>query len=146
MKKLMIAALVAAQAVTAVQPAIAADAAEIRDIRPGAFAGLRVRVPLDGAARDRQVRAGLTVAPALQTLTADGTARTRIGEGVELGISPSGPAAVTLAGTRIDRLGAPDGRRANLSTWEWVGIAVGTLVTLTILAAVAFDEISDQSE
>ncbi len=146
MKKLMIAALVAAQAVTAVQPAIAAQAAAISDVRPGAFAGVRVRVPLDGTVGDRQVRAGLTVAPTLHSRTADGAVRTRIGEGLELGISPSGPAAVTLAGTRIDRLGAPDGRRANLSTWEWVGIAVGTLVTLTILAAVAFDEISDQSE
>lgn len=146
MKKLMIAALVAAQAVTAAQPAVAAEVVDVQGIRPGAFAGVRVRVPLDAAAGDRQVRAGLTIAPALTARTADGAVRTRIGEGVELGVSPGGPAALTLAGTRIDRLGAPNGRRANLSAWEWVGIGVGTLVTLAILGAVAFDEISDQSE
>lgn len=146
MKKLMIAALVAAQTLAVVPPAAAAETADARETRPGAFAGLRVRVPLDGDAQQRRIRAGLTVAPTLHSRSGDGAVRSRIGEGVELGITPRGAPALSLAGTRIDRLGAPHGRRANLSTWEWVGIGVGTLVTIAILGAVAFDEISDQSE
>jgi hypothetical protein len=143
MKKLMIAALVAAQ-MAAGQAAAAAEIVAA-ETRPGAFAGLRLRAALDGPDQG-EVRAGLTVAPDLQSRAGDGATRTRIGEGVELGIASDRPLAVTLAGTRIDRLGAPDGRRANLSTWTWVAIGVGTLVTLAILSAVAFDEISDQSE
>jgi len=143
MKKLMIAVVAAAQ-MAAASPAAAAEIVAA-ETRPGAFAGVRLRAALDGPDQGA-VRAGLTVAPALQSRAGDGATRTRIGEGVELGIASNGPLAVTLAGTRIDRLGAPDGRRANLSAWAWVGIGVGTLVTLAILGAVAFDEISDQSE
>jgi hypothetical protein len=146
MKKLTIAALIAAQTLTVATPAAAADIAEARETRPGAFAGLRLRVPLDGGAHQRQVRAGLTVAPTLHSRSADGAVRGRIGEGLELGATPGRAPALTLAGTRVDRLGAPDGRRANISTEGWIAIGAGTLIVLSLLTLVAFDEISDQSE
>ena len=146
MKKLTIVALAAALSLTVAQPAGAAEAATAYETRPGAFAGLRVRVPLDGNARQQQIRAGLAVAPTLQTRATDGATRTRIGEGLELGVALRSPVALTLAGTRIDRLAAPDSRRAGVSTQGWIAIGVGTLIVLGILSAVAFDAISDQSE
>ena len=51
----------------------------------GAFGGLRVRVPLGGDPRERQVRAGLAIAPTVQGGTIGGERRQRIGEGIEFG-------------------------------------------------------------
>ena len=135
MKKLTIAALVCAQTLAAAQPAAAQLAAQ-EQRQMGAFAGVRLRVPLDGPRADRGVQAGLTVAPALHSRSADGASRARLGEGLELGIRPNHPLALSLAGTRVDRLGmapngaAPDGRRAGVSTLGWVGIGVGTVVVV----------------
>lgn len=144
MKKPVIAALVAGQLFGFAPPAMAADLAGLQEQRAGAFGGLRLRVPLDGGPRQRQLRAGFALAPTLQSRAGDGAVRTRIGEGLELGFSPNRAPALTLAGTRIDRLGAPAGRRANVSTVGWIAIGVGaTLVVLTAAAFVVVDEIRE---
>lgn len=100
MKKLMISALVAAQLLTAAQPAFAADLTDAGATHQqmGAFGGLRVRIPLDGNARQRQVRAGLTMAPMMQSRTVQGESRLRIGEGVEFGVRGGEPLALSLGG------------------------------------------------
>jgi len=144
MRKLIIAALVSGQMFGFATPAMAADLVGLHEQRAGAFGGLRLRIPLDGSPRQRQVRAGFALAPTLQSRAGDGEVRTRIGEGLELSFSPDRPAALTLAGTRIDRLGAPAGRRANVSTLGWVAIGVGaTLVVLTAAAFIVVDEIRE---
>ena len=103
MKKLTMAALLAGQIASAAPPAFAADFAEARDRRAGAFAGFRLRLPLDGAER-RQVRAGLTLAPALHSRTASGRSVMRIGEGLEFGYRANRPLSVSLAGRDLSRL------------------------------------------
>ena len=136
MKKPTIAALVAGQLLATAQPAFAAELAETRSQQMGAFAGFRMRVPLDGRAADRQVRAGLTVAPTLHSLTADGEVRLRIGEGLELGVTGGEPVRLSLAGTPVNRLArgpvGPDGRRMGISTIGWIAIGVGTVVLVTV--------------
>ena len=134
MKHLTIAALLGAQLAVAAQPALAADLTETRTHHPGAFAGLRVHVPLDGNTRQRQIRAGLTVAPTLHSRTAGGESRLRIGEGVELGVNGSGPVRFSLAGTPVNRLApggtGPDGQRLGVSTLGWIAIGVGAAVVI----------------
>lgn len=135
MKKLMIAALLAAHAPAAAQPGTA-DFAPARETGTGAFAGMRVRVPLGGNPADRQLRAGLMVAPTLHSRRADGGTRTRFGEGLELGLHQDRPLELTFAGTRVDRLGvapngtAPNGRRAGVSTLGWVAIGAGAVLVV----------------
>ena len=127
MKYPTIAALLAAA-----QPAVGAELAESRTQQMGAFAGVRVRMPLDGDARQRQLRAGLTVAPTLHTRTADGATRLRIGEGVELGITGREPVRLSVAGTPVNRLvqsgTGPDGQRLGVSTVGWIAIGAGVVV------------------
>ncbi|HWT12985.1 MAG TPA: hypothetical protein VN231_09550 [Allosphingosinicella sp.] len=136
MKRLLIAALLAAHVPAAGQPVPAAEFTSAQDSGAGAFAGLRVRVPLGGDRAERRVRAGLMVAPTLHSRRADGSSRTRIGEGLELGLRQDRPLELTLAGTRVDRLGmapngtAPDGRRAGVSTLGWVAIGVGAVLVV----------------
>ncbi|HEV2816089.1 MAG TPA: hypothetical protein VGW40_02545 [Allosphingosinicella sp.] len=138
MRKLMIASLLAGQ-VLALQPAAAADFAEARQQQAGAFAGFRMRLPLDGARRERHVRAGLTVAPTMHSRTAAGESQWRIGEGFELGIAGRAPVRLTLGGTPINRLAqgpsGPDGRRAGVSTLGWIGIGIGAAVVIVVGAA-----------
>jgi hypothetical protein len=106
MKRLVIAALVSTQMLAATQPVSAADFVSTETQRPGAFAGLRLRVPLGGDPRQRQLRAGLTLAPTVHSRAIDGATRARIGEGLELGFARNGRPALSLAGMRLDRLGA----------------------------------------
>ena len=94
MKKLMITALLGGQLLIVAQPALAADFAATQPERVGAFGGLRVRVPLGGDPQQRQVRAGLTVAPTLQGANMQGERAMRIGEGVELGFAAAAFVAV----------------------------------------------------
>jgi hypothetical protein len=136
MKKLMIAALFAGQIASAA-PAAAADLAGGHETRPGAFAGLRLRVPLDRSVPDRGVRAGLTIAPALQTRDVQGASRTRIGEGIELGLAGE-RVQLSLGGTPVSQLRpggqAPGGQRAGVSTLGWVAIGAGTVVVVGLVA------------
>jgi hypothetical protein len=133
MKKFVIAGLLAAQMTAAAQPASAADLVARERPLVGAFAGARLRIPLGDNAH-RRVRAGLTLAPTLHVPGSDGVARTRFGEGLELGIAPRRPLELSVAGTRVDRLGVapggtgPGGPRAGVSTLGWVAIGVGATV------------------
>jgi hypothetical protein len=104
MKKLTIGALLAGQLLGAAQPALAADLVAQEAPQMGAFAGARLRVPLGGAQR-RQVRAGLTIAPTLQSR---GETRGRIGDGLEFGYRSNRPLSFSLAGQDLNgrRFGA----------------------------------------
>ncbi|HEV2866278.1 MAG TPA: hypothetical protein VGX37_07165, partial [Allosphingosinicella sp.] len=137
MKKLMIAALLAGQIASAA-PAAAAELAAGHETQPGAFAGLRLRVPLDRNVPDRGVRAGFTVAPALQTRDIQGASRTRIGEGIELGLAGDRRVQLSLGGTPVSQLRpggqAPRGQRAGVSTLGWVAIGAGTVVVVGLVA------------
>jgi hypothetical protein len=137
MKPIFLGALVAAQILSCAQQASAADLTEQRNQQMGAFAGLRLRIPLDGDARQRQLRAGLAVAPAMHSRTMGGESRLRIGEGLELGIVGREPVRLSLAGQDVRSLGAAqqgepdeDGRRGP-STVAWVAIGVAALVVVT---------------
>ena len=148
MRKLIIAAFLAGQVMTVSQPALAADLAEAEQPRMGAFGGLRVRIPLDGDARQRQVRAGLTVAPTMQGANMEGERPLRIGEGVELGIRGNRPLSLSVAGMDVGsrRLGAAqdddDGDDDGVPTWAWVA---GGVVVVLGLGAFAFAEAMNAS-
>jgi hypothetical protein len=136
MKKLMIAALVGGQLAAAAQPAMAADLTEHRAHQMGAFGGLSVRVPLDGQAQ-RRVRAGLAVAPMMESQSDSGRRHVRIGEGLELGVVGREPVRLSLAGQDVQRLGAAqqDGEQADdahhgPSTLGWIAIGVGATVLI----------------
>ena len=133
MKKLTIAALVAAQLASAA-PARAADLIEAAgpdSTRIGSFAGARLRISLDREPRER-VRAGLTIASTAQSLRADGAARLRISDGLEFGVTDRRGPALSLSGQPVNRLVAggagPNGERRNVSTLGWVGIGVGVVL------------------
>jgi hypothetical protein len=131
MKALMMSALVAAQIGLAAQPAFAAELADERGAvsqRQGAFAGARLRIPLDGP-RARKAQAGLTLAPMLQGRGADGSIRTRFGEGFELRLSGGAQPQLAIGGRSLTQLKegrtGPDGRKQGISTIGWVAIGVG---------------------
>jgi hypothetical protein len=140
LKKLMMAALVTGQVLAAAQPAAAADFAAQEQRQMGGFAGARLRIPLGGERANRKMRAGLTLAPMMNIRDSSGDSRTRLGEGLELGVGQNRPLELSLAGTRIDRLGmaprgtAPGGRRAGVSTLGWIAIGVGTAIVVTAAA------------
>lgn len=141
MKKLTMAALVAGQLSIAAQPALAADLTENRSQQMGAFAGFRMRVPLDGNSRQRQVRAGLAVAPSMHSHAMNGPSQLAIGEGLELGIVGHRPVRLMLAGQDLRRLGAAQDSEGEEreehhgpSTLGWIAIGVGALVLVTATA------------
>ena len=142
MKKLMIAALAAAQIAATAQPAMAAElAAEpgAASQRHGAFAGARLRIPLDGT-KARKAQAGLTLAPMIQGRSADGSQRTRFGEGLELRLAgDSAKPELAFGGRSLAQLKegrtGPDGRKLGVSTLGWVAIGVGAAL---IVGPVAF--------
>lgn len=144
MKRSIVAALIAGQILAAAQPAMAADFTSAQEQRAGAFAGLRLRMPLDGA-RHRQIRAGFALAPTLGTRGINGESRLRIGEGLELGITGRQPVRLLFAGQDVRRLGAAQGaegqdgqqneRRGGPSTLGWIAIGVGAAVVIVVGAA-----------
>lgn len=147
MKKLTIAALLAAQICVAAQPAFAAELTEVRSQQVGAFAGLRLRMPLDGDAREQRLRAGLTLAPTVHSRSLRGGARTRFGEGLELGLVGDEPVRLSLGGTPVSRLAQgparADGRRLNASTGEWIAIGAGAVVVVLGVAYLVLSEMID---
>ena len=148
MKKLMIGALVGAQLLTAAQPALAAELETVSDQRMGAFGGLRVRLPLDGGTHERQLRAGLTVAPTLHTRTLEGQSRLRIGEGVELGLRGREPVRLSVAGQDLRRLGVRQGSDEDdddgIPTGAWIAAGiVAVAVAGVVFLAIAFDNAND---
>ena len=148
MRNWIIAALLAGQVMTVAHPVLAADLTEAEQPRISAFGGLRVRVPLGGDPQQRQVRAGLTVAPTLHGANMAGERPLRIGEGVELGFRGERPLSLTVAGMDAGsrRLGAAqdddDGEDDGVPTWAWVA---GGVVVVLGLGAFAFAEAMNAS-
>jgi hypothetical protein len=143
MKILTMTALVAAQLMVAAQPAMAAELPDERAAtsqRHGAFAGARLRVPLGGETGEK-ARAGLAVAPLLQSRGADGRVVTRFGDGVELGFSGQDKVGLSFNGTRLSQYRAgragPDGKKLGVSTIGWVAIGVGAAIVIGYAIAVA---------
>ncbi|HYI88723.1 MAG TPA: hypothetical protein VEY05_02355 [Beijerinckiaceae bacterium] len=135
MKKLVASALVAGQLVGLAPPAMAADFASLQEQRAGAFAGLRLRVPLGGNPRTQVIRAGLAIAPTLSSRAGDGETRSRIGEGLEFGFRSGRPLSFSLAGQDLNRrrLGAAPDDGGN-DTVPRVALAVaGVALTLGLL-------------
>jgi hypothetical protein len=136
MKRLMIALLLGGQILVAAEPAFAAGLTGARTQQMGAFAGFRLRVPLDGNARQRQIRAGLAIAPALHSRRPDGETRTRFGDGLELGLTAERRLTLSLAGTPVNRVGAAqdegetEEQGGGPSTLGWIAIGVGALVVV----------------
>jgi hypothetical protein len=136
MRSFALSLLVASQLALAAQPALAAARlGPGEQTRVGVFTGVQVRLPLGGS-RAQAPRASLGVAPTARSQGLDGAGRTRIGEGLQLSLTPNRPVELNLAGTRLDRLDmapggqTPDGRKAGISPLGWVGIGVGTVVVL----------------
>jgi opacity protein-like surface antigen len=130
MKKIFIAALLAGQVAAPAQAADLVDTRGVQDTRNGSFAGARIRVSLDAQPRER-VRAGLTLAPTRHDVRADGSARLRLGEGLEFGVSERRGPALSLAGQPVRDVvqgaAGPQGERRNVSTVGWVAIGVGVI-------------------
>src|SRR5688572_14790568 len=134
MKRLTMASLAAAQIMLAAQPAMAAeliDESGATSQRHGAFAGARLRIKLDGT-QARKAQPGLTIAPVLQGRQADGSVRTRFGEGMELRLSGDVRPQLAFGGRPLAQLAqgrtGPEGRKAGMSTIGWVAIGVGVAV------------------
>jgi hypothetical protein len=129
MKTLTMTTLVAAQLLATAQPALAAELSDSQTQQMGAFGGVRLRVPLDGRAGDRQVRAGLALAPTMHTRDLRGNSRMRMGEGLELGLNGDDRVRLSLAGTPVSRIAqgpaGPEGPRAGVSPIGWVAIGLG---------------------
>jgi hypothetical protein len=130
------AALIAAQLSLAAQPAFAADLGDDKGTvatRQGAFAGARLRLPLDGP-RARKVQAGLTVAPIMRGRGGDGSVRTRFGEGMELRLAGEAKPQLAFGGRSLAQLkegaAGPDGRKHGISTIGWVAIGVGVAAVI----------------
>jgi hypothetical protein len=141
--KLIVAALIAAQAVAGTEAAAASLDTETRLAaqRTGAFAGARFRVPFGGA-ESGKARATLAVAPSFHGQKSDGSLRTRYGAGMELSLTGWQNAQLSLAGTPVSQLAAgrkgPDGEKLGVSTTGWLAIGIGGIVlaigTLYVLA------------
>ena len=133
----MIAGLIGAQLIGSTQPALSAELSDPQAPRLGAFAGLRLRVALNGERNREPVRAGLTLAPTLQSQGRSGEIRTHFGEGLEFGVNGDSPLRLSLAGTPVSRLAqgqaGPDGQRAGVSTIGWVAIGAG-VVAISLFA------------
>jgi hypothetical protein len=136
MKRLTIGALLGAQLLAAAPPASAAELESVRDQRMGAFGGLRVRLPLGGAVRDRPVSAGLALAPTLHARLGGGETRLRIGDGLELGLRGREPLRLSIAGRDVRGLAARQdgGEDGGIPTGAWIA---GGIVLVT-LAGVVF--------
>ena len=152
MKKPMTIALLGGQMLAAAQPALAAELTAQGQREMGAFGGFRVRLPLGGDREERRVRAGVTLAPVMHSRTVDGGSRIRFGEGLEFGVVRDRSPQLSLAGTRIDRLGiapngsAPEGKRQGVSTLGWVAIGVGAAVAAVFAFGYVLHENADDRD
>ena len=127
LKGCLVAALLAAQIGTA--PALAADLVretEMNAPQRGAFAGVRLRVPL-GTTRETP-RAGL----ALATLQRErNTGQLSFSRGVELGLAGSRP-SLAIGGREVRSLvpgrDGPRGERMGISPVGWIAIGAGVVL------------------
>jgi len=140
MKNYVLAGLVAAQMIAAAQPAAAAGLGEVASVQTGTFAGARIRLSLGGKHQDRNLRAGLTLAPTLRSQANSGETWMRVGEGLELSFTGKRPLTLTLAGQPVSQLlpgtGNPGDDQQGLSTGGKVAIGVG--VALVAAAGVGY--------
>jgi hypothetical protein len=146
MRMLTMGALLGAQLLAAAQPAMAAELEVNGDQRMGAFGGLRIRLPLGGNLGDRQLRAGLTVAPALHGRLANGESRLRIGEGLELGLRGREPMRLSIGGRDFRRLAARDNDDDGRGIPTGALIAGGIVLTAIIGVALVADAFHDANE
>ncbi len=122
----------------AAQPLAALEPAAEQQSRLGGFGGVRMQIPFGARGAEAAPRISLAFGPMRQSRSIDGATRMQFGDGLELGFRGGERAPrLTLAGTRIDRLGmAPNGRapeggpRAGVSTLGWVAIGVGAVVVV----------------
>lgn len=135
MKKLVIAALLVGQGMSAAAPA---TAAEIYDPQAssqrqfGAFAGTRVRIPLGGGVE--KAHAGF----AFTNMRVDASGARRFSKGLELGFAGDQTLRVSVAGQPLQSetlaltsgTRVPEGRKAGVSTIGWVAIGVGATALL----------------
>ena len=143
MKRIIAAAVVATQFVTA--PAWAASLAPVETLgsRTGAFAGARLRIGIGG--RDAgQLRAGIGVAPLRSARALDGRVRTNFGEGVEFGVTGKSAPRLSLAGRSVDEIRLQADGKGGVPTWALV--AGGVVLVVGIAAAVFVDKLEDSSE
>jgi hypothetical protein len=136
MKKLTIAALVAAQ-LTALAPARAADLeGPFMDPRRGAFVGMTLRAR-SGGADGASYRAALTLAPTTHSRIG-ANSRVAFGDGLDFGISRGERPTMRLAGQRLDRMSLfgeqVDADRQNMSTVAKVAIVAGVVVVVGFVA------------
>lgn len=114
MTKTLIAVLIAAQTLTAAGPAFAAslnDQPTMTQQSRGAFAGLRLRLPLDGQVQVPQ--AGLAFTAVQRSEASDGSSRLHFSEGVEFGFTGSSTKPqLMLAGLPVNKLRAAEGENA----------------------------------
>lgn len=128
---------IAAAAMLAAQPSHAAEdfrEGRATEVRAGGFAGLSLRLPLDGA-RSRRPTARLQVTGIRQMRDATGATRTTWAEGVQLGAGRGGRPALTIAGQ--DPFRSRDRLGLNGSTGTVLLIGGGVVLIVFVLAAVA---------
>ena len=135
MKKLAIAALIAAQISGSAAAAELDGRGAFLDNQRGAFAGVRLTARL--GAEQPDLRAALALAPTVHSRRG-ADARMAMGEGLELGISPGAKPEFRLAGQRLDKMSLlgeelPDDR-ANMSTLAKVVIVAGVVVVVGFVA------------
>lgn len=128
---------IAAGAALAAQPCFAADDfrdTRVAEVRAGAFAGLRLRLPLDSGA-DRRPTARLQLTGIRQLRDDRGATRTGFADGIELGARRDGRAALTVSGRNPfeseERLGVGG------STGTTLLIVGGVVLVVFVLASVA---------
>lgn len=131
------AAAAAAAALLAAQPCAAADDFRERrmtDVRPGAFAGVTLRMPI-GEGAPRRPRASLRFTSVASIRDAAGASTTRYAEGVEIGAGPNGRVSLSIGGQGTaqlkDRLGVGG------STGTTLLIVGGVVLVVFVLASVA---------
>jgi hypothetical protein len=120
------------------------------DSRPGAFLGARLKLPIGHQAAAKP-RAELAFAPTQSRISSSGLVRTRIGEGLAIGITPKAKPTLTLAGMRADaalgltRKGKSKAeQKLGVSTGGWVAIGVGAAVAIAGVAYLVWaDHVSD---
>ena len=131
-------------------PAVAATY-DNSDVRPGAFVGARIQLPLGGKS-SRKARAGFAIAPTRSHLSDGAIVQTRIGEGIalNLGSRPN----LTLAGIPADRAlglapakGPESKQELGLSNGGWIAVGAGVLVLgAAIYGFSVYDEARDNTD
>ena len=142
--------LLIAGSLTLPAPAIAATY-ENSDVRPGAFVGARIQLPLGGKS-SRKARAALAIAPTSSRISDGSMLQTRIGEGIA--ISFSSKPNLSLAGVRADRAlglvsvkGSDSDQKLGLSKGGWIAVGVGAVVLgAAIYGFSVYDEARDNTD